>query len=652
MLHHATNTFSLRMDCIVSGLSLYTPTLLLVLAYITPDEEEDQEKEPTKGHKSKLSTTSTGSEPRGGIRHRQNALSPELRLIDLNTSQEVDTDTLTVSRFERLSATDYHLGILPAPRASPIVQTSRGTLETLTGMGSGMWNATISATALLSSSAASTHSKGSKESDSKQSATSSARGSLGQRSTAIHAHLATPGMKIFIHSPYDCILATKRELSDHLAWLLDHEKYQQAWELIDEHPEVISASPEKLAEIGPPTPDRAQASSDDFYDETSTVDSASRLINSAVEKEKRRVGELWIQQLIKGNDWATAGRVCGKVLGTAAQWEEYVYSFVGANKFDEITPYIPTTLLRPPLKSEIYEVILGFYIARNRPRAQELLDQWPPDLFNIKSITTVLENQLKYRDVREDSVEDGIVGRDWRIVMESLGKLHVAAGKPREALKCYISLQDADTAMSLIKQYHLVDAVTDDIPGLILLRVSREQQKSAPIEELKEATSEAIALLVNEAQHGLVRPEVVIKQLEERNMILYIFFYVSSLWKGDGIETHAGENIQRLMDESRALVDGFADLAVRLFASYDRELLMDFLTKSTFYTFEKVCATIPFLMSKTDIIIGYARMRGARFHPGIGLLVLQNWSNQTRPLPHHRSPGRRFPSHLLRQRTK
>jgi hypothetical protein len=587
------------MDCIISGLSLYTPTLLLVLAYITPDENEDEEKQTSKGHKSKHSTASNSSEPRGGIRHRQNALSPELRLIDLNTSQEVDTDTLTVSRFERLSATDYHLGVLPAPHSLPVIQTSRGTLETLTGMGSGMWNATVNATALLSS-AASTHSNGSKGSDSKQSATSSARGKIGHRNTAIHPHIGAPGMKIFIHSPYDCILATKRELSDHLLWLLEHEKNQQAWELIDEHPEVISSSPEKLAEIGPPTPDRVQASSDDFYDDASTVDSATRLINSAVEKEKRRIGELWIQQLIKGNDWANAAKVCGKVLGTAQQWEEYVYIFVGANKFDEITPFIPTVQMRPPLKSEIYEVILGFYIARNRPKVREILDTWPPDLFDIKSVVTVLENQLKYRDVREDSIEDGQVGRDWRIVMESLGKLHVAAGKPREALKCYVKLQDADTAMALIKEYHLVDAIADDIPSLILLRVSKEQKQSAPIEELREATSEAIALLVNEAQHGLVRPEVVVKQLEDRNMTLYLFFYLSSLWRGDGIETHAGENIQRLMDESRALVDQFADLAVRLFASYDRELLMDFLTKSTFYTFEKVCSKARFVMKVTD----------------------------------------------------
>ena len=578
------------MDCIISGLSLYTPTLLLVLAYINPEKTDEQE-EGKKGHKSKASTTSTSSEPRGGIRHRQNALSPELRLIDLNTSQEVDTDTLTVSRFERLSATDYHLGVLPAPRALPVAQTSRGMLEVVSGMGSGMWNATVSATNVFTSSASvkSNGSKGSGSPSKAMSVSSSTKGKPASRNAAAHPHIAASGMKIFIHSPYDCILATKRDLSDHLSWLLEHGKNQQAWELIDEHPEVISSSPEKLVEIGPGTPDRAQGGSDDFYDDAaSTIDSASKLINSSIEKEKRRIGELWIQQLIKANDWVSAGKVCGKVLGTAQQWEEYVYIFVGANKFDEITNYIPTTQLRPPIKSEIYELILGHYIARNRPRVRELLDQWPPDLFDIKSVTTVLENQLKYRDVREDSVEDGEVGRDWRIVMEGLGKLHVAAGKPREALKCYIKLQDADTAMTLIKKYRLVDAVADDIPALILLRVSKEQKRTASIAELRAATSEVTALLVNEAQHGLVRPEVVVQQLEEKNMVLYLFFYVSSLWRGDGIEEHQGENRERLVAESRSLVDELADLAVHLFALYDRDLLMEFLKTSTFFTFEKV----------------------------------------------------------------
>ncbi len=581
----------LRMDCIISGLSLYTPTLLLVLAYISPDPEKVEETPAQKGHKSKGSTASTGSEPSGGIRRRQNAKAPELRLIDLGSSEEVDTDGLTVSRFERLSATDYHLGVLPSVRAVNAMQTPKGTLETLSGMGSGMWNATISATNLLSSSAASVRSNGSKsDGDSSTKVPSMSSSIRGKAKTqAAHPNIATPGMKIFIHSPYDCILATKRDLSDHLTWLLDQNQYQQAWKLIDEHPEVISSSPERLAEIGPGTPERKQEGSDDFYAETTSIaESANRLINSAVEKEKRRVGELWIQQLVKTDDWTAAGQVCGKVLGTSSRWEHWVWTFAGANKFDEITTFIPTTQLQPPLPSTIYEVVLGHYIRQNRPRLRELLDQWPPELFDIKTITTALENELKYRDVREDSVEDGEQGRDWRIVMESLGKLNAADGKPREALKCYIRLQDADAAMGLIKDFHLVDAIADDIPGLILLRVSKEQMRSASIKELEEATSEAIALLVDEAQHGLLRPEVVVRQLQDKELPLYLFFYLRSLWRGNGLIQESEQSRETLVSDSKSLVDDFADLAIRLFASYDRPLLMEFLKTATAYNFEKV----------------------------------------------------------------
>jgi hypothetical protein len=584
------------MDCIISGLSLYTPTLLIVLAYLTPgeDDEEEEETPRAKGHKSSPSTGSTSSEPRGGIKHRQNALSPELRLIDLGSSQEIDTDRLTVSRFERLSAGDYHLGILPAARAPTVAQTSRGTLETLTGMGSGMWNATINATSLLSS-AASVHSNDSKSDKSSKAHSSnlSVRPKPDSRTHPAHPHMATPGMKIFIHSPYDCIIATKRDLADHLSFLLEHQKNKEAWELVDEHPEVISSSPEKLAEIGPGTPDRTKASSDEFYDETSSnADAASRLINSSVEKEKRRIGELWLRQLVAQNDWASAGKVCSKVLGTSPQWKDWVYMFVAAKRFDEITPYIPTTQVRPPLDSTIYEVVLGHYIAHDRPRVRMLLEQWSPDLFDIQAITTVLENQMKYRDVREDSIEAGEKGRDWRIIMEGLAKLYAADGKSREALKCYLKLQDADAAMSLIKDHHLVDAIADDIPALILLRVSKQQEATASIEELRETTSEAITLLVSEAHHGLVSPEVVVNQLQERNLPLYLFFYVSSLWKGDGIVETSLETRDRLVGESKSLVDQLADLAVHLFAVYDRELLIDFLKSSTYYTFEKVCTKI------------------------------------------------------------
>lgn len=579
----------LRLDCIVSGLSLYTPTLLLVLAYITPDDDEDEPPAAPKGHKSKGSTASTGSEPSGGIRRRQNALSPELRLIDLGSSEEVDTDGLTVSRFERLSATDYHLGVLPSTRNSIPEPTSKGTLEALAGMGSGMWNATINATASATALLGSSASVLSGDSRSDAGSGSKVASVMGNAKNAAHPHVATPGMKIFIHSPYDCILATKRDLSDHLSWLLEHEKYDEAWHLIDAHPDVISSSAERLAEIGPGVPERRAGSGEDFYDDdVSVADSARALINSSVEKEKRRVGELWIQQLVSAGDWAAAGAVCGKVLGTSTRWEHWVWTFASAKKFDEISDHIPTTQLQPALPSSIYEVILAHYSANDRPRLHELLERWPIELFDIKAVTDVLENQLKYRDVRQDSVEGGERGRDWRIVMESLGKLYRAGGRPREALKCYFKLQDADAAMALIKDFHLVDAVADDIPGFILLRVSEEQARSASRDELEQLTSEAILLLVDEAQHGLVRPDIVVSQLEQRDLPLYLFFYLRSLWKGQGLEMESGETREHLAVESKSLVDEHADLAVELFATYDKPLLLDVLKNSTSYSFEKV----------------------------------------------------------------
>ncbi|KAI0007156.1 hypothetical protein F4779DRAFT_629326 [Xylariaceae sp. FL0662B] len=569
----------LRMDCIISGISLYTQHLLLVLAYCKPDEDAENTKS-SKGHKSELSTASSGSEPSGGIRHRQNAHPPELRLIDLTSQAEVDKDSLTVSRFERLSSNDYHLGVLPANKAAS-VNASRGALEALAGFGTDMWNAAINPRVLFSS-GASIRSSNSNESPSSPRIGSIA-GSLrvGSRSApqTVHPNLGKPGAKIFIQSPYDCILATKRDLGDHLAWLLEHEKYQDAWELLDEHPEIMSSPTERVSEHTPSTPDRRLSLTDDFFEDTSSVvDAQIRAANTSAEKEKRRIGELWVQELVEEGNWDRAAEVIAMVVNTPDRWEKWIYNFAGAKKFDAIVNYIPSEPMRPPIPGTIYEIVLGHYIRTDKPRFKELLDRWGTELFGINEITTVLENQLKFRDVREDTVEDGEKGRDWRIVMESLARLHEANGRYRQALKCYIKLQDADSAMRLIRDNHLADAVTDDVPSFIALRVSEAELSRMDIPELDEATSEAITLLVDEAYRGLIKPDIVVDQLERKNLNLYLYFYFRGIWQ---------QYRERPVDETVSLLDNFADLAVRMFTLFDRELLMDFLKVSTSYRFEQ-----------------------------------------------------------------
>lgn len=557
------------MDCIISGISLYTQNLLLVLAFCTPeDDESDEDVGPAKGHKSKLSTASSGSQPSGGVRRRQNNPPPELRLIDLDSQVEVDKDGLSVSRYERLAAGDYHLGVLPARNAASAVASSRGAFEALAGLGTGMWNAAINPTSIFSS-GASIRSRESGEDGGPMRPVKAG----GQ---SVHPSLLKEGAKIFIHSPYDCILGTKRDQADHLTWLLEREQFQQAWELLERNPDILSQE------------DTGSREETILNDDESIAESIQKNFSSSVEQEKRRIGELWIQELVDEGDWKAAGRVCGKVLNTPDRWGKWVWNFAGSNHHDEIVDYVPSELTHPPLPRTIYELLLTAYIQKSKPRFRELLDRWSTDLFDINTVATALDNQLKYRDVREDSIEDGERGRDWRIVMDSLARLHEANGRHREALKGYIKLQDADSAFRLIRDSHLAEAVADDIPGFIGLRVASDQIDRMGQKEIDEATSEPITLLVDEAQHGLVRPEVVVEQLQAKQLTLYLHFYFRGLWRGEGVKEHTGENRDRLLMDSQSLVDNFADLAVHLFAMYDPPLLMDFLRSSTSYNFETV----------------------------------------------------------------
>ncbi|KAI1361857.1 hypothetical protein F5Y08DRAFT_313593 [Xylaria arbuscula] len=562
----------LRMDCIISGISLYTQNLLLVLAYCNPEKEDDNDN----SDKTKPPIVSKGIEQSSGIRHRRNALRPELRLIDLVSQVEVDKSSPPINNFQGLSSNDYHLGVLPASRAASVA-ASRGTLEALAGFGNEMWNAAINPISLFSS-GASIRSRNSNDAASRNQLGSApnARVVLSSSETA-HPNLVKPGAKLFIHSPYDCILATKRDLSDHLAWLLEQERYEDAWELLDEHPEVVTISEDSDSGSQPPL-DRQQSISDGFGEDTSSMLRSQKALNTTIEREKQRIGELWIQELLDDGDWEKAARIVGMAVKTPDRWEKWVYTFAGAKKFDEIVNYIPSEPLDPPIPGTIFEIVLGHYLRTDRPRFKELLDRWGPDLFSIQEIATTLENTLKFRDVREDSIEDGEKGRDWRIVMECLAHLHELNGKHRDALRCYIKLQDADSAMRLIKDNHLADAVADDVASFIALRVPEAYISQMNEEELAEATSEAITLLVDETQRGLIRLDTVVSQLEKKSLNLYLYFYFRGLWH---------EYRERPVDESISLIDEFADLVVHIFVLFNRELLMDFLKISTSYTFEK-----------------------------------------------------------------
>jgi hypothetical protein len=586
------------------------PSLLAVLAYRTRDDQDNP------------IPSSVQDTPKRGRHHRQTGLQPELRLINFATGEEVDVDTLNINRFESLSAADYQLTSLYVPPPPRLAPAQKGALE---NFGAGLWDAGASASRLFSSGASI---KSPPPSEGGRTAVRSPAASVGGSQLGALPHsapdanpfLARTGLKLFVHSPYDCVLAIRRELSDHLSWLLERKQYGKAWSLIDDHPGIVGIPSDRQSIPSSPSgPTRAENSLADFFadeDVSQTTMSPEKIQNSIATKEKQRVGDLWLQQLVSNDEWSTAGKVAGQVLGTSSRWEKWVLAFAQDGHFDEITPYIPSTDMKPALPSFVYEVILGHYIGHDRPRFRELLERWDPELFDITSVKTAIQNKLDSNDVNEESVEGGERGRDWRILLDGLAKLHLAEGCTTDALRCYVRLQNGDAAMSLIREYHLADAVSDDISGLLMLRVPREQMKTASLEELEEASAEVVRLLIDEAFSGNIRPEVVVSQLEQRGPTYqpFLFFYLRALWTGrttneDTPMSRAERmKLQQQIEEGRLLVEHYGDLAVTLFAKYNRELLMDFLRSSTSYTYEKashICEEknyvpeLVYLLSKT-----------------------------------------------------
>jgi len=503
----------------------------------------------------------------------------------------------------------------------PKIQTQqneqRGALDVIGGISGGIWdasiNAGVSATRLFSSGASvlSATSSGDRASTAAGSGVTTSAPPRPGPSRETAAPVGKPGLKIFIHSPYDCVLAIKRDLTDRLNWLLEHERYEEAYDLVEAHAEIVGAV-KAPSSSQPGTPSARNGSLVDFFADDSSSEHAATsggADNSAVAKEKRRIGDMWVQQLVTKNDWAVAGAIAGRVLDSSSGWERWIWAFAQANRFDEITPYIPTKQMKPPMPSMVYELVLGNYINQDRSRLKELLDQWNPSLFDISSVTAAIESKLNTGDVRENTVEDGVKGKDWHILQDSLAKLYLADGRPAEALHCYIITQNADAALDLVRDYQLLASLAEDVYSFITIRLS-ERQKNANLDDLENLSQEPVQMLVSAAVQGIISELAVVNQLKSRGSAgrPFLYFYLSALWRGESHEAldqrFAPAQARATLRKSRfdpssstdsttkALMAPFGDLVVSLFAEYSQPLLAQYLRSSQDYSFDhasRVC---------------------------------------------------------------
>ncbi|KAG9341613.1 hypothetical protein JZ751_019130 [Albula glossodonta] len=123
----------------------------------------------------------------------------------------------------------------------------------------------------------------------------------------------------YIISPKDIVVAKERDQDDHIDWLLDKKKYEEAL---------------MAAEI-----------------------SSKNIKRHDVQK----IGMAYINHLVERGDYDTAARKCQKVLGKNMElWENEVYRFKTIGQLKAISQYLPRGDLR--LRPAIYEMILHEFL--------------------------------------------------------------------------------------------------------------------------------------------------------------------------------------------------------------------------------------------------------------------------------------------------
>ncbi|KAI9724602.1 MAG: Vacuolar protein sorting-associated protein 41 [Chrysothrix sp. TS-e1954] len=571
-------------DGIVSGLSLYSPSLLMAIVFRTMNDEGEP-----------LSSVEEHT-PRRGFRRRQNGLPPDLRLIDLEDgNNEKEVQPLDFSQYENLSSSDYHLSCVFLPR-SKIPSTGRGAFSSL---GDGLWDIGVNATKIFGSSASvlsgSSNSEGLSVSATGVSTPKAHRVDTGPVLSS-HTSFDAAGQKVFVSSPFDCYLVVKTDIADHFQFLVRKTQFDEAWELLNSRPEiasVISADETNLKTDRPkPEGERADEMLDDDRS-LKTIRSTDGLEQSAVDRERERLGDLWIRHLIAAQDWPSAGDIAGKVLESSSRWAHWVEVFVENDKIDQIAFQMPTTPLRPPISGSLYDKVLRYYLQGDLRQMRDLLMQWHPDIYNVpKAIDDILASlDLDHGSLRKRSQQD------WLICQDALALLYLADGRPSDAIECFIHTKNADGAIGLIREHNLLSTVSDKVYEFTLLRTSLEQQSKVPLSQLDDLTSETISLLALAALQDIIQVESVVRQLKPHSSTgeTLLFFYFRALWQGlvpsmetDSISAELILNSRPRfspakplsISRTRHLLALHGDLAIDLFAQYARDLLSDLLRSS------------------------------------------------------------------------
>ncbi|XP_043920775.1 vacuolar protein sorting-associated protein 41 homolog isoform X2 [Protopterus annectens] len=219
----------------------------------------------------------------------------------------------------------------------------------------------------------------------------------------------------YIISPKDIVFARERDQDDHIDWLLDKKKYEEALMAVE-----ISQKTVKRHKV-------------------------------------KDIGLAFINHLVEIGEFDKAARKCQTVFGKSMDlWENEVLRFKEIGQLKAISLYLPRGDQR--LRPLIYEMILHEFLKSDYEGFATLIKHWQ-GMYNNKTVVQAVLDHLR-RDPQN------------KILLTTLAELYAYDQRYDKALEIYLRLRH-ENIFQLIHKHSLFDAIKDKI--VLLMEFDKEK---------------------------------------------------------------------------------------------------------------------------------------------------------------------------------
>ncbi|KAJ1962828.1 Vacuolar protein sorting-associated protein 41 [Dispira parvispora] len=391
----------------------------------------------------------------------------------------------------------------------------------------------------------------------------------------------------YIMSPKDIICAKPRDWRDRMEWMLERQRYGEALEILQA---------EEKCPTGPPL-------------ETGLITS---------------VGEAYLEHLLAAGDYAKAGKICSQVLrDDAALWEKWVFTFAELNQLQVVSSILPTE--SPRLSNTVYEMVLAFWLTKDLRHLTATVRTWPPELYNIPSVITAVEDQLQHvtHKLEQPAASPTTLSKDDRRIPDSIDSSHPLPWEEKQKLlmETLVVLYTHQGRADKVIEYSLrlykpgiLDTVVSrkwisELRHMAVLLLDYDQYFSRTLSPSAEDDSPSLSVLSQAPgvqllvrNYVAIPPQTVVGQLRRHLYHLHVYLHALYLVDSRGrprstrpdSQTSAyGSLVTASAENSHILLGApFHDLQVELYAEYDYTYLLRFLRSSSSYRLEhafRVC---------------------------------------------------------------